>query len=235
MVRCRRTGLPQAGRVMREEVQAWIKEPSRVTENQAHALMSGPEVPCSPPPPSYLDHYPLRPSWGRAQLLEIQVLKTPPAFGWTAQTSPYPGKDELPTAAAAYNGRGDPPAARWPGKERVKCHLARAEPPHTLFTPLLPNQPQASASPTSRRFLSLSSSCRRWVSRSPSSFRASSCRRRSSWSRSFSLVALRWIWRRETTMGNQVTEGTGVGQPRGSKAPGQQDWNDGQDHWVPAL
>lgn len=63
-----------------------------------------------------------------------------------------------------------------------------------------PEGPWSLLSPTSIRFLSLSSSCRRWVSRSPSSFRASSCRRLSSWFRSFSRVALRCIWRRETTM-----------------------------------
>lgn len=67
------------------------------------------------------------------------VLRIREAWGWTPQSSPYPvGREELPTVAAACNGRGDPPAARWPGKERVKRHLARAKPsllfPH-LYLP----------------------------------------------------------------------------------------------------
>lgn len=159
--------------------------------------MSGGEVPEVPPlVSSYLDHYLSWPAWWRMPLLEGQVLKTLGAWGWTPQTSPSPlGKEELPRVAAACNGRGDPPAARWPGKERVKRHLTQAEPPPPLSTPLTPTNPRAQSlpSPTSMRFLSLSSSCRRCVSRSPSSFLASSCRRLSSWFRSFSLTALRWI------------------------------------------
>lgn len=149
------------------------------------------------------------------------MLMTLRALGWAPQVRPYPtGKEGLPTVAAACNGRGDPPAARWPGKERVKRHRAQAGSP-PLSTALFPNQPMkgpVSPPPTSIRFLSLSSSFRRWVSRCPSSFRASSCRRRSSWFRSFSRVALRWIWRRETTAGKPGHRGDGCWQPRGCKA-----------------
>lgn len=75
-------------------------------------------------------------------LLEVKVLKTLKAWGWTQQISPYPvEKEELLTVAAACNGRGDPPAARWPGKERVKRHLAQTESPTPLSTPLL-HQPK---------------------------------------------------------------------------------------------
>ena len=55
------------------------------------------------------------------------------------------GKEELPTVAAACNGRGDPLAARWPGKERVKRHQARAESP-PLSTALLPEKSPFSSS-----------------------------------------------------------------------------------------
>lgn len=100
--------------------------------------------PAHPSIPSYLDHYLLWTPWWWV-LPEAQLLKTLGPWGWTPQTFPYPGgKEELPIVAAAYNGRGDPPAARWPGKERVKCHLARAEPP-------LPNEastPKAAPGPS---------------------------------------------------------------------------------------
>lgn len=179
--------------------------PPRVTENNAHALRARRgEIPKVPRICAFLrGPYLLWTPWWWVLLLEVQVLKTLGPGGWTPQTSPYPaGKEKLPTVAAACNGRGDPPAARWPGKERVKRHLAQAEPPLLLLpsTPQPAQGPWSLLSPTSIKFLSLSSSCRRWVSRSPSSFRASSCRRLSSWFRSFSRVALRCIWRRETTM-----------------------------------
>lgn len=170
-------------------------------------------TPHSPSAPSYLDHYLLWTPW-RVLLLEVKVLKTLKAWGLTQQISPYPvRKEELPTVAAACNGRGDPPAARWPGKERVKRHLAQAKPPAPPSILLLTHQPKGLSlpSPTSIRFLSLSSSCRRWVSRNPSSFWASSWRRLSSWFRSFSRVALRWIWCRETTVGKPGHRGDRCG------------------------
>lgn len=63
-----------------------------------------------------------------------------PAGGWAAQTPPYPGGEGLPTVAAACNGRGDPPAARWPGKERVQHRLAGQSLPPSLHTST-PHQP----------------------------------------------------------------------------------------------
>lgn len=182
---------------MREEV-LWSKAHR---EQGSCTRVSGVEVPEMPVCP-YLDHYHLWSSWGRVLLLEVQMLKTLSAWSWAARTSPYTGKEELPRVAAACNGRGDPPAARWPGKERIKRHLAGQSLPSSSHV-ATPQPAPGPASPTSMRFLSLSSSCRRWVSRSPSSFRASSCRRLSSWLRSFSRVALRWIWRRETTVGTR--------------------------------
>lgn len=64
------------------------------------------------------------------------------AEGWAAQTPPYPVGEELPTVAAACNGRGDLPAAKWPGKERVQRLPSRAEPPLLLSIPLLPRPDQ---------------------------------------------------------------------------------------------
>lgn len=194
--------------------------PPRVTENDAHAFrVPKGEIPKVPRICPFLHGpYLLWTPWGWVLLLEVQAVKTLGPRGWTLQTSPYPaGKEKLPTVAAACNGRGDPPAARWPGKERVKRHLAQAEPP--LLTHPPPWSLLFPLFPTSIKFLSLSSSCRRWVSRSPSSFRASSCRRLSSWFRSFSRVALRCIWRRETTTWKPGHRGHRCGTARSREAP----------------
>lgn len=94
------------------------------------------------------------------------------------------------------------------GRRGSAAPRPRATPPlHTSPHPpaTMTSRP---AVPTNMRFLSLSSSCTRRVRRWPSSWRASSCRRLSSWLRSFSRQALCWIWRKETT------KEMGVGQPR---------------------
>lgn len=73
----------------------------------------------------------------KVQLLETRDLGTLQAGSRTPQTSsPFPREARL-TGAAACNGRGDPPASRWPGKERVSRTGARGPPPPpmALLTP----------------------------------------------------------------------------------------------------
>lgn len=68
-------------------------------------------------------------------LLETQAPRTLQAGDCTPQASSAFSREGRPTDAAACNGRGDPPASRWPGKERVSRTAPTSHPTAPHFSP----------------------------------------------------------------------------------------------------
>lgn len=82
---------------------------------------------------SFCVNYLLEAPW-MVRLLDAWVLGTPQPGRCTPRTTSPSPREARPTGAAACNGRGDPLASGWPGKESVSRTGHRAAPPPPSLT-----------------------------------------------------------------------------------------------------